>query len=222
MRTTHTPLPFADHTLHVVEFEPGSFHEHDLLWLPHHAQLTSAGRKRKMEHLAGRIAAVHALREHSDKTVPGIGKQRQPLWPHGMFGSISHSASTALAVVSDRPIGLDIEAIFAPQTATELESSIVSNTEKMRLTNSGLPFEQALTLAFSAKESIYKAFYAQTTALPGFASAHITALTTTQLTLRILPAFSVNLAGQDVCVHWRQRDKNIITLCTGFPPGERY
>lgn len=222
MRTTHTPLPFADHTLHVVEFEPDSFHEHDLLWLPHHAQLTSAGRKRKMEHLAGRIAAVHALREHGGKTVPGIGKQRQPLWPHGMFGSISHSVSTALAVVSDRPIGLDIEAIFAPQDAVELTRSIIDSNEQQVLLNAPLPFSLALTLAFSAKESIYKAFCAQTTALPGFASAHITELTTTQLTLRILPTFSVNLAGQDVCVHWRQRDKNIITLCTGSPSEKRY
>lgn len=220
MRTTHTPLPFADHTLHIVEFEPDSFHEHDLLWLPHHAQLTSAGRKRKMEHLAGRIAAVHALREHGDKTVPGIGKQRQPLWPHGMFGSISHSASTALAVVSDRPIGLDIEAIFAPQDAVELASSIIDSNEQQVLQNALLPFSLALTLAFSAKESVYKAFCSQTTALPGFASAHITTVTTTQLTLRILPAFSVNLAGQEVCVHWCQRDKNIITLCTDSPSGE--
>ena len=61
MHTTHTTLTFADHTLHIVEFDPDSFHEHDMLWLPHHTQLLSSGRKRKAEHLAGRIAAVHAL-----------------------------------------------------------------------------------------------------------------------------------------------------------------
>ena len=104
MHTTHTPLTFADHTLHIVEFDPTSFHEQDLLWLPHHAQLQSSGRKRKAEHLAGRIAAVHALRESGRKTVPGIGAQRQPLWPHSLFGSISHSASTALAVVSTHAV----------------------------------------------------------------------------------------------------------------------
>ncbi len=213
MRTTHTPLPFADHTLHVVEFEPDSFHEHDLLWLPHHAQLTSAGRKRKMEHLAGRIAAVHALREHGDNTVPGIGKQRQPLWPHGMFGSISHSASTALAVVSDRPIGLDIEAIFTPDTAAELADSIIDNSEHQILQLSPVPFPLALTLVFSAKESVYKAFSAQAAGLPGFASAKVTTFTATQLTLQIMPSFSPNLANQEINVYWFQRDKNIITLC---------
>lgn len=113
MRTTHTSLPFADHALHFVEFDPASCHDHDLLWLPHHAQLLSSGRKRKAEHLAGRIAAVHALREFGLKTVPGIGTQRQPVWPQGLhLGSISHSASTALAVVSRQPVGIDIEAIL--------------------------------------------------------------------------------------------------------------
>ena len=61
MKTTHTSLPFAGHTLHFVEFDPANFCEQDLLWLPHYAQLQHAGRKRKTEHLAGRIAAVYAL-----------------------------------------------------------------------------------------------------------------------------------------------------------------
>ncbi|MEB2417847.1 enterobactin synthase subunit EntD [Citrobacter sp. R-1.5.2] len=213
MHTTHTPLTFADHTLHMVEFDPNSFHEHDLLWLPHHAQLTAGARKRKAEHLAGRIAAIHALREYGIKTVPGIGEQRQPLWPHGLFGSISHSASTALAVVSTHPVGLDIEAIFMPQTAVELADSIIDNTERQVLLLASLPFPLALTLAFSAKESLYKAFSTQASGLPGFTSAKITALTNQQLTLQIMPSFSPNLANQEINVHWFQRDKNIITLC---------
>lgn len=89
MKTTHTTLPFAGHTLHFVEFDPASFHEQDLLWLPHYAQLQNAGRKRKAEHLAGRIAAVYALREYGYKGVPAIGELRQPVWPAGLNGSIS-------------------------------------------------------------------------------------------------------------------------------------
>lgn len=213
MRTTHTSLPFADHTLHVVEFDPGSFHEHDLLWLPHHAQLACCGRKRKAEHLAGRIAAVHALREQGHKAVPGIGPQRQPLWPAGLSGSISHCTSTALAVVSAHPVGLDIEAIFTPQIADELADSIIDSAEQQVLRDAPLPFSCALTLAFSAKESIYKAFSAQATGLPGFASARITALHATHLTVQIMPSFAPHLAGQTVSVRWCRRDQNVITLC---------
>ena len=219
MHTTHIPLPFADHMLHIVEFDPDTFHGHDLLWLPHHTQLHSSGRKRKAEHLAGRIAAVHALREYGIKTVPGIGGQRQPLWPQKLFGSISHSTSTALAVVSTHPVGLDIEAIFTPQTAVELADGIIDNHEHQILQHTCLPFPLALTLVFSAKESLYKAFSNQASGLPGFTSAKITALTTQQLTLQIMPSFSANLGNQEVHVHWFQRDKNIVTLFPFSPSG---
>lgn len=206
MRTTHTSLPFADHALHFVEFDPASCHDHDLLWLPHHAQLLSSGRKRKAEHLAGRIAAVHALREFGLKTVPGIGTQRQPVWPQGLFGSISHSASTALAVVSRQPVGIDIEAIFTPQTATELASSIVTHAEKELLANSGLSIEQALTLAFSAKESAFKATRTSRQADAGFTQYQIVVLQHNQMILRA--------HHQTYRVQWRFSDNAVITLAT--------
>lgn len=206
MRTTHTSLPFADHALHFVEFDPASCHDHDLLWLPHHAQLLSSGRKRKAEHLAGRIAAVHALREFGLKTVPGIGTQRQPVWPQGLFGSISHSASTALAVVSRQPVGIDIEAIFTPQTATELASSIVTHAEKELLANSGLSIEQALTLAFSAKESAFKATRTSRQADVGFTQYQIVVLQHNQMILRA--------HHQMYRVQWRFSDNAVITLAT--------
>lgn len=206
MRTTHTSLPFADHALHFVEFDPASCHDHDLLWLPHHAQLLSSGRKRKAEHLAGRIAAVHALREFGLKTVPGIGTQRQPVWPQGLFGSISHSASTALAVVSRQPVGIDIEAIFTPQTATELASSIVTHAEKELLANSGLSIEQALTLAFSAKESAFKATRTSRQADVGFTQYQIVVLQRNQMILRA--------HHQTYRVQWRFSDNAVITLAT--------
>ena len=70
MHTTHSTFILANLTVHHVTFDPTTFTDADLLWLPHHAELSSAGRKRKAEHLAGRIAAAHAL---PDYTVPGIG-----------------------------------------------------------------------------------------------------------------------------------------------------
>lgn len=206
MRTTHTPLTFADHTLHVVEFDPDSLHEHDMLWLPHHTQLLSSGRKRKAEHLAGRIAAVHALREFGHKAVPGIGAQRQPLWPQNLFGSISHCATIALATVSTHPVGLDIETIFTLQTANELLSSIVTNTEKEWLANSGLTVEQALTLAFSAKESAFKVTLASQQANAGFSQYQIVELQHNQMILRA--------HSQMYRVQWRFSGNDVITLAT--------
>lgn len=213
MLTSHFPLPFAGHRLHIVDFDASSFHENDLLWLPHHERLRSAGRKRKAEHLAGRIAAVHALCGIGIRTVPGIGDKRQPLWPDGVFGSISHCASTALAVISRQRVGIDIEKIMSQHTATELAPSIIDSDERQIIQASTLPFPLALTLAFSAKESVYKAFSGNAT-LPGFDSAKITSLTATQISLNLLPAFAATTAERDVRIRWFQRDNRVITLCS--------
>ncbi|QCT88824.1 enterobactin synthase subunit EntD [Escherichia sp. E4742] len=203
MKTTHTALPFAGHTLHFVEFDPASFREQDLLWLPHYAQLQHAGRKRKTEHLAGRIAAVYALREYGYKCVPAIGELRQPVWPAEVYGSISHCGTTALAVVSRQPIGIDIEEIFSAQTAAELTDNIITHTEHEIITGCDLPFPMALTLAFSAKESAFKASKLQTE--QGFLNYQIINWNKQQIIIR--------RDGEKFAVHWQIKEKIVITLC---------
>ncbi len=69
----------------------------------------------------------------------------------------SRPAIRVLAVVSRQPIGVDIEEIFSAQTATELTDNIITPAEHERLADCGLAFSLALTLAFSAKESAFKA-----------------------------------------------------------------
>ncbi|PQJ02944.1 enterobactin synthase subunit EntD [Escherichia fergusonii] len=203
MKTTHTSLPFAGHTLHFVEFDPVSFREQDLLWLPHYAQLQHAGRKRKTEHLAGRIAAVYALREYGYKCVPAIGELRQPVWPAEVYGSISHCGTTALAVVSRQPIGIDIEEIFSAQTARELTDNIITPAEHERLADCGLAFSLAPTLAFSAKESAFKASERQPDA--GFLNYQIINWNKQRIILR--------RKDEKFVVHWRIKGKRVITLC---------
>ncbi|EFF0769259.1 enterobactin synthase subunit EntD [Escherichia fergusonii] len=203
MKTTHTSLPFAGHTLHFVEFDPVSFREQNLLWLPHYAQLQHTGRKRKAEHLAGRIAAVYALREYGYKCVPAIGELRQPVWPAEVYGSISHCGNTALAVVSRQQIGIDIEEIFTAQTAGELADNIITPAEHERLADGGLAFSLALTLAFSAKESAFKASERQPDA--GFLNYQIINWNKQRIILR--------RKDEKFVVHWRIKGKRVITLC---------
>ncbi|VTM18100.1 4'-phosphopantetheinyl transferase [Klebsiella pneumoniae] len=152
------------------------------------------GRKRQAEHLAGRIAAAYALREVGEKRLPAIGDQRQPLWPTPWFGSISHCGQRALAVIADRPVGVDIERRFTPQLAAELESSIIGPAEKTALLRSGLPYPLALTLAFSAKESGFKATPAANQRALGFADFQIVEITASTLALMF--------AEQRYLLHW--------------------
>ncbi|MEA4615413.1 enterobactin synthase subunit EntD [Klebsiella pneumoniae] len=213
MRHHRTVLPLAGYTIQQIDFDPATFQPEDLFWLPYHASLTGWGRKRQAEHLAGRIAAAYALREVGEKRLPAIGDQRQPLWPTPWFGSISHCGQRALAVIADRPVGVDIERRFTPQLAAELESSIISPAEKTALLRSGLPFPLALTLAFSAKESGFKAWSSHASGLPGFHSARIVALTTQQIHLRFTASFSLQLADLPLQINHLIKDDLVIT-CT--------
>ncbi|HDS3380830.1 TPA: enterobactin synthase subunit EntD [Klebsiella pneumoniae] len=205
MRHHRTVLPLAGYTIQQIDFDPATFQPEDLFWLPYHASLTGWGRKRQAEHLAGRIAAAYALREVGEKRLPAIGDQRQPLWPTPWFGSISHCGQRALAVIADRPVGVDIERRFTPQLAAELESSIISPAEKTALLHSGLPFPLALTLAFSAKESGFKATPAANQRSLGFADFQIVEITASTLALMF--------AEQRYLLHWIASEEQVITLC---------
>ncbi|MBZ6953052.1 enterobactin synthase subunit EntD [Klebsiella grimontii] len=205
MHIQHSIIQLAGHSLQRVDFDPLTFQPEDLLWLPHHARLSGCVRKRQSEHLAGRIAAVYALLEVGEKGVPAIGDQRQPLWPAPWYGSISHSERSALAVVSARPVGVDIERVMAPSLAAELESSIINSAEKKRLDASGLPPELALTLAFSAKESAFKASHSAIQARMGFSDFEVTYIKEENLRLR--------LSAGEYRLQWIKAGEYVITIC---------
>ncbi|WP_195606989.1 enterobactin synthase subunit EntD [Klebsiella oxytoca] len=205
MQTQRSIIQLADRSLQRVDFDPLTFRPEDLLWLPHHARLTGCARKRQSEHLAGRIAAVYALREVGETEVPAIGDQRQPLWPHPWYGSISHCERSALAVVSVRPIGVDIERILTPDLAAELESCIINSAEKSLLDASGLGPELALTLAFSAKESAFKAIHPDVQAGVGFSDFTLAYIKEGNLLLR--------LSAGEYRLQWIKAGDYVITLC---------
>ncbi|HBU6130939.1 enterobactin synthase subunit EntD [Enterobacter sp. 168J2] len=217
MHTTHSTFSLAGLTLHRVTFYPTTFTDADLLWLPHHAQLADAGRKRKADHLAGRIAAMHALNE---RTIPAIGPSGEPLWPEGVSGSITHSGTQAMAVaVRDRHalIGIDCETILPENEAREIKDGIIDAQEEGVLSRSGYPFALALTLAFSAKESLFKALFPQVQAYMGFDSARVTLLDDKTLTLALTRQLAGFNEGATFILHWQQRGEQAITLLSHAP-----
>lgn len=212
MHTTHRTFILAGHTVHRVTFDPTTFADADLLWLPHHAELANAGRKRKAEHLAGRIAAAHALPDHA---VPGIGPSGEPLWPEGVSGSITHSGTQAMAVVVHHPhalVGIDTEAILPDREAREIQDGIIDAQEAICLTRSGYPFALALTLAFSAKESLFKALFPQVKEYMSFDCARMTSLDEKTLTLALARPQAEFKEETLFTVHWLLIDDRVITL----------
>ncbi|WP_320709063.1 enterobactin synthase subunit EntD [Enterobacter sp. 302C9] len=215
MHTTHTTFIIAGHTVHNVTFDPTTFTDADLLWLPHYAELLNAGRKRKAEHLAGRIAAAHALGAINERAIPGIGPSGEPLWPEGVSGSITHSGTQAMAVVvrhQDALVGIDCEAILPDREAREIQDGIVDAQEAMYLTHSGYPFALALTLAFSAKESLFKALFPKANTYMGFEWARVTELTEKTITLALSNPAGGYPEGKRFILIWQNNDTSVFTL----------
>lgn len=216
MYTAHSTFSLAGLTLHHITFDPATFTDADLLWLPHHAELSHAGRKRKADHLAGRLAAAYALNE---RTIPGIGPSGEPLWPDGISGSITHSGTQAMAVVVPYPalIGIDSEAILAENEAREIKDGIIDAQEERVLSRSGYPFALALTLVFSAKESLFKALFPKVKSYMGFDSARITMLDKETLMLALTRPLTGFDEGTAFTLHWLHNGDGVITLLSRSP-----
>ena len=215
MHIHHSTFLLAGHTLQRIDFDSATLTDDDLNWLPHRESLDRAVAKRRAEHLAGRLAAFYALQTHGIEHIAGNGERRQPLWPAGWFGSISHCAGSALAAVAKSPIGVDIEKVMAAEQCREIASGIVDAGEQKVLEQSGLPFPLALTLAFSGKESLYKALSHRINHIPEFSAGEVVDINASALTLRLTAGFSPALAGEVYRLPWRQSDDRVITLASG-------
>jgi enterobactin synthetase component D len=215
MHTTHTTFLLARHTVHHVTFDPTTFTDADLLWLPHHGQLTDAGRKRKTDHLAGRIAAVHALSALNNRTIPAIGASGEPIWPANISGSITHSGTQAMAIAARNQhalIGIDCEAILAESEAHEIKDGVIDTEEQTVLSRSGYPFALALTLAFSAKESLFKALFPRVQEYMGFDCARVTQLDNKTLVLALKKDAGPFSKGKPFTLVWKMINTQVCTL----------
>lgn len=150
------------------------------LAIPLPPALDRAVPKRKAEFIAGRFCAREALRQLDSGPHPaiGIGPSREPLWPAGFVGSITHTLDYAGAVVASkaavRAVGIDAEAWIAPQTAQDLAGQILTSAESDE--RCGRPFASSrhyLTLMFSAKESLFKCLFPLARKFFGFQAVHI-------------------------------------------------
>lgn len=122
----------------------------------------SASEKRKQEFIAGRCAAHNAQRQIDNIITPILkGDHGEPLWSGNLIGSITHSKEYALAVVSHKEyfysLGLDLEEIPL-QSKWHLVNHICNDMEKQWASNCNNPSNRLIQI-FSAKESIYKAFF---------------------------------------------------------------
>lgn len=143
------------------------------------AQIARAVESRRREFTTARLCARRALaRLGLPPVAVPPGPQGEPRWPAGVLGSITHAAGYRAAAVarSADVLALGIDAEPDLPLPEDLLESIASPREQARL----LELERAAPepvnwgrLLFSAKESVYKAWFPQGRRILDFCDADV-------------------------------------------------
>lgn len=126
--------------------------------------LSRAVVKRKAEFLAGRYCARRALAllGVADARI-GSGPQRQPIWPGGVCGSISHARQLAVVVVASDAavygVGVDVEEELTSKAMAQIQPFVLNADEYALLSRVPWRREALVTLIYSIKESFFKAAF---------------------------------------------------------------
>ncbi len=141
--------------------------------------IADAVERRRREFITARRCAREALRRLGHPPVPiRTGTRREPHWPPGVVGSITHCAGYRAAAVAPAAavaaVGIDAEpdgplpeGVLAAVTANG-DAGLVTELGRQ---HPGVPWDRLL---FSAKESVYKAWFPLTHRRLGFADASLT------------------------------------------------
>jgi 4'-phosphopantetheinyl transferase EntD len=126
---------------------------------------------RLREFAAGRDCARKALLAAGCDAAPiPVGDSRQPLWPVGFTGSITHAGrfTAAIAARDDGYAGLGLDCEQSSAVDAMLAARLLRPEELEGLRHSARPEGFDATWIFSAKESVYKCLYGQIRAFLDF------------------------------------------------------
>lgn len=174
--------------------------------------------KRQAEFFFGRYVARHSLKRQNifDQNI-GIGSNRMPLWPNGIVGSISHTDSIAICTTMFATrcsyLGIDIEKIMDRSISDDIQEAVLSFEELIVLEQSIIPLNVLITLAFSAKESLFKALYPCITQYLDFHDAKIVRIDKEKIILELVERIAMLISNkQQFYCHYVIFENNIVTL----------
>ncbi|MEV5646571.1 4'-phosphopantetheinyl transferase superfamily protein [Streptomyces flaveolus] len=176
------------------------------------AVIAGAGPKRRAEFTSVRACAHDALIALGVPPAPLLPDERgAPNWPSGVVGSMTHCAGYCAAAVAHArritALGIDAEPNAPLPDGTV---SIIARPEE-RTSLAGLPAAGPSwdRLLFSAKESLYKAWYPLTRRWLGFQEASLDIAPDGTFTARVLVPAPPELA----CLrgHWAAKGDHVVT-----------
>ena len=174
--------------------------------------VASAVDKRRLEFARGRQCARAALRRLGVADAPLLtGSQREPLWPAGVVGSITHTSGLCLAAVARQTsyagVGIDVE----PAAPLELAIAQRIATEPEMCALASLPPLLAARLIFSAKEAFYKCQFYRTRQFLGFFDVSIELEPHGDFSAKLLVEAEPLVRSRVFRGRWRQQDGFLFT-----------
>jgi 4'-phosphopantetheinyl transferase EntD len=128
-------------------------------------RMNRAAPRRVADFLAGRHCVALALGAAGFDRTAAIGTDAagSAVWPAGLAGSITHTARFATALLVPRSgfrsVGIDSEEVISDDVAEAIHTTVLAPNEMDSALNgkgSALDASAVITVAFSAKESVYK------------------------------------------------------------------
>jgi 4'-phosphopantetheinyl transferase EntD len=184
------------------------------LWPEEATLVAGAVIKRRREFARGRVNARQAL---SLLGVPPasllVGTKREPLWPEGIVGSITHDETLCVVAVANAQtyagIGVDIEpeGVLEPTVAARIWSPAEAKHAARR---TDMSEALASRLVFSAKEAFYKCQYPLTRTFVGFKEVSVQ-LGDQTFELRLENAIADLPAGARFSGTWRRAENKLLT-----------
>lgn len=152
--------------------------------------VTGMGTKRRTEFAAGRLCASGALRGMGlIAEFPLPVRNRLPVWPSGVVGSISHCNTIAVAMTAPKSrycaLGVDVESLLEPDVAQNIQQIVCRDEELICLERYVPCRRRSVTILFSAKEALYKALFPLVGKFKDFHSAELVGFESHSVVLRL-------------------------------------
>ena len=181
-------------------------------------------KERKTEFLMGRDCAERALKklDGCKSYSVGVKKDRSPVWPPGVIGSITHNKNWVLSCVASnkrmKGLGVDIESTLRIKALKNIESKILVEEEKalgLSLKKEISP-QDFLSLVFSSKEALFKCLYPICQTFFYFKDAEIIRIDTVgkEFTFRLKRDLGEIKKGALFKGHYKKIDNDLLTLVT--------
>ena len=166
------------------------------------AKVARSAPARQVDYLLGRLCARVAVRRFDPGFAGDIpaGPNREPVFPAGLSGSITHTDGYVAAVcqgIRAGTVGLDAETLLSPDQAAEIGPSFAAADEIACPGWGKTPPETRYSLVFSAKEAAYKALFPWVRSVLPFDAARLVRVNLDHqtLSLGLAPRGDVRLPG---------------------------